>query len=145
MECGRPSQSVATLLSHGVAPEAFAALAALHFQPDPVDPLALTMAEEANYDRLVAAPTQTQRFWRLYASHLRSACHAWVVALARAQVASATSTCNVCAAAVLAGLHAITAMGMDLVTSAWTAAMRASRLTALYKTAARTDIQPMAA
>ena len=62
MECGKPSQSLAALMSYGVAPDAFDELAALHFQPDPADPLALTAEEAANYDRLVASTTQ--RTWR---------------------------------------------------------------------------------
>ena len=52
MTQGRPSQSLAILLSHGVSPDAYDALLDLHFAPADADPQALTDAEQTRYNRL---------------------------------------------------------------------------------------------
>eukprot|EP01047_Picozoa_sp_COSAG01_P049584 COSAG01_NODE_4929_length_4614_cov_15.381395_3_plen_188_part_00 len=58
MTQGRPSQSLAILMSHGVNPDAFDALLDLHFEPPAVDPHALSDTEHMRYHYLrQQAPT----------------------------------------------------------------------------------------
>ena len=56
MTQGRPSQSLAILMSHGANPDAYNELLELHFRPPESDPQALTDSETARYEYLRAQP-----------------------------------------------------------------------------------------
>eukprot|EP01052_Picozoa_sp_SAG31_P041084 SAG31_NODE_6129_length_2156_cov_3.983957_1_plen_659_part_01 len=71
VRCGRPSKACSLLMSHGVCEDHEAALGFLrsvHFEPPAEDPGALTPEEEADYQRLRAAPMPPEQLALLRAS-----------------------------------------------------------------------------